>query len=78
MGICADGSSAIGCGDQAEFRNCADVTILPLVTSGFLADPLSRSAIDALADDEETNVAISVDQLGDDVLSLDCGGQWVI
>ncbi|XP_071454440.1 uncharacterized protein [Hetaerina americana] len=27
-GVCPDGTTAIGCGDQETFRNCADVSIL--------------------------------------------------
>lgn len=26
-GICADGTGALGCGPQEEFRACADVTV---------------------------------------------------
>ena len=62
-GTCSDGSSGLGCGNQAEFRNCADVTVLPLETSGYLVDPTSRSAI--------VDEGLSLDK------SLDCGGQWV-
>ncbi len=60
-GTCPDGSGAIGCGDQAEFRNCADVTIEPLETSGYILDPPSRSIIGQISNYH----------------SLDCGGQWV-
>ncbi|XP_055852301.1 uncharacterized protein LOC129916409 [Episyrphus balteatus] len=28
-GICEDGSGALGCGPQEQFKNCADVAILP-------------------------------------------------
>ena len=39
-GLCSDGSNPLGCGNQAEFRNGADVTVLPLKTSGYLwVDP---------------------------------------
>ena len=78
MGVCEDGSSAMGCGDQTEFRNCADVAIEPLVTSGYIVGPASRSVIAAAADSEtgETN-EVDKQLPGDDVLSLDCGGQWV-
>ena len=65
-GTCEDGTFALGCGAdefQQELRNCADVTIFPLETSGYLVDPTSRSAI---ADDGQ-----ALDK------SLDCGGQWV-
>lgn len=60
-GTCANGTSGLGCGDQAEFRNCADVIIEPLELSGYLVDPPSRSAIGEVSD----------------YMSLDCGGQWV-
>lgn len=62
-GTCEDGTFAMGCGDQQqELRNCADVTILPLETAGYLADPPSRASFDKLPG----------------YMSLDCGGQWVI
>lgn len=61
-GVCSNGSSGLGCGDQAEFRNCADVTILPLETAGYLADPPSRASFEK----------------SPGYTSLDCGGQWVI
>ncbi|KAK4314470.1 hypothetical protein Pmani_014175 [Petrolisthes manimaculis] len=28
-GVCEDGTGAVGCGDQEEFRACADLTVLP-------------------------------------------------
>jgi hypothetical protein len=28
-GKCKDGSSKVGCGDQTEIYNCADIAILP-------------------------------------------------
>jgi len=58
---CQDGENGSGCGNQAEFRNCADVIIEPLEYSGYLVDPLSRSAIGEVSDYK----------------SLNCGGQWV-
>ena len=61
MGVCEDGSSAMGCGDQTEFRNCADVAIEPLVTSGYIVGPASRSVIAAAAD-SENGEANEVDQ----------------
>ena len=62
-GTCSDGSNPLGYGNQAEFRNCADVTVLSLETSDYLVDPASGSSIvdDGKAPD----------------MSLDCGGQWV-
>ena len=50
-----------GAVDEAEFRNCADVTIEPLESSGYLVDLTSRSAIGEVSD----------------YMSLDCGGQKV-
>ncbi|XP_030374183.1 uncharacterized protein LOC115623782 [Scaptodrosophila lebanonensis] len=30
-GVCADGTGALGCGDQENFKNCADISILSSV-----------------------------------------------
>ncbi len=59
---CQDGENGSGCGQQSELRHCADVTIEPLESRGYILDPPSRSVIGQVSDYD----------------SLDCGGQWVI
>ena len=53
-GVCKNGTGAVGCGPQEEFRACADVTITE-------NDGSADDTPNTILDDEETNVISSTD-----------------